>query len=202
MGLWEIAVLSLLRERPMHPYEIQKVLKERHKDAILVLKRGSLYHAIGRLEAAQLIKAGSTSRNGLRPERTTYRILAAGKAALVEWLRKFIALPQNERSHFMGSLSFLVHLTPEDAIIDMAGRAERLKEEIASLDGLLAEAQSRLPRIHLIESEYARAMRAAELSWVRSTLRELESGALRWDIDEILSEIRPRDSKTRSGRRP
>ncbi len=190
MGLWEIAVLSLLRERAMHPYEIQKVLKERHKDAILVLKRGSLYHAIERLEAAGLIKAAKTSRDGRRPERTTYRIQPAGEATLLETLRSFIAKPQHERSHFMGSVSFLVHLTPEDAAAGLAARAERLKEEIVRLDKLMADVRSQLPRIHLIESEYARAMRAAELSWVRSVLRELESGALIWDVDTMLAGVR------------
>ena len=61
-GLWELAVLSLLRERPMHPYEILRTLKSRHKDDVLVLKRGSLYHAIRRLEVDGLIEALETSR--------------------------------------------------------------------------------------------------------------------------------------------
>ena len=46
----------------------------RHKDEILVLKRGSLYHAIGRLVRTELIRAKDISRNGRRPERTTYAI--------------------------------------------------------------------------------------------------------------------------------
>ena len=55
-GLWELAVLSLLRETALHPYEIQRLLKERKKDDVLVLKRGSLYHAIKRLLDAGLIE--------------------------------------------------------------------------------------------------------------------------------------------------
>ena len=54
-GLWELAVLCCLKEDPMHPYEIQRVLKERKKDEVLALKKGSLYHAIGRLLKAGLI---------------------------------------------------------------------------------------------------------------------------------------------------
>ena len=50
-SLWELVVLAFLRERSMHPYEMQRLLRERHKDDLLVLKRGSLYHAIRRLEA-------------------------------------------------------------------------------------------------------------------------------------------------------
>jgi DNA-binding PadR family transcriptional regulator len=50
--LWDVAVLACLRERPMHPYEIQRVLRTRRKDDVLVLKRGSLYEAIARLGSA------------------------------------------------------------------------------------------------------------------------------------------------------
>ena len=54
----------------MHPYQMQRLLRLRHKDEILVLKRGSLYHAIGRLMRAGLIAVKTTGREGKRPERT------------------------------------------------------------------------------------------------------------------------------------
>src|ERR1700743_17588 len=90
-GLWELAVLALLRESPMHPYQMQKLLRDRHKDELLVLKRGSLYHAIHRLERGELIEAVRTARQGKRPERTTYSITPAGKKELVRWLQQMIS---------------------------------------------------------------------------------------------------------------
>ena len=66
-NLWELTVLCTLREAPMHPYEILRLLKERHKEEVLVLKRGSLYHAIERLLAAGHIEELDTRRNGRRP---------------------------------------------------------------------------------------------------------------------------------------
>ena len=80
IGLWEIAVLALLRERPMHPYEMQRLLKERHTEDLLPLKRGSLYHAIDRLVKSGLIEAVETTREGNRPQRTTYRLADGGEA--------------------------------------------------------------------------------------------------------------------------
>ena len=79
LGLWELAVLTMLQERAMHPYEMQRLLRERHKDELLSLKRGSLYHAIGRLLRSGLIKVSKVGRSGRRPERTTYRITAEGQ---------------------------------------------------------------------------------------------------------------------------
>ena len=66
-GLWDLAVLCFLRERPMHPYEMNRLLLERHWDDVLVLKKGSLYHAIRRVLDAGLIEALGTSRDGRRP---------------------------------------------------------------------------------------------------------------------------------------
>src|SRR5579863_396377 len=111
-GIWELAVLALLREAPMHPYQMQRLLRERHKDEVLALKRGSLYHAIARLERARLIEVDGTSRDGRRPERTTYRIASAGIATLLATLRRIVATPKQEPSEFMAAMIFLVHLSP------------------------------------------------------------------------------------------
>lgn len=190
VSLWDLAVLGVLRERPMHPYEIQRLLKERHKDEILVLKRGSLYHAIRRLENIQLIESGEIARNGRRPEHTTYRITPAGERALGEWLRRSIAVPQRERSDFLGSISFLVYLTPEESAVVLEQRAGLLEAEIAALDASLESAGQRVGRINIIESEYARAMRAAELEWVRGIVSDLRAGRFTWSLDEILQQAR------------
>jgi DNA-binding PadR family transcriptional regulator len=190
--LWDVAVLALLRERPMHPYEIQRVLKERHKDDVLVLKRGSLYHAIERLQDAQLIEALETTRDGRRPERTTYRITAAGQCSLGEWLRRSIATPRQERSEFLGSISFLVHLTPQEALAGLEARIGLLQSQIAQMDAAITRLRPRIGRINLVESEYARAMRAAELQWVRAVVDDLRSGAFTWNLEEILDAAVPK----------
>lgn len=201
-GLWELAVLAVLREHPMHPYEIQRLLKERHKDEILVLKRGSLYHAIRRLADAKLIVEGDTTREGLRPERTTYALTPAGEAVLVEWLRQFVAVPRAEPSNFMGSMSFLVHLEPVAATAALEERSVALQHEIAALDQSIAMLLPRIGRIHVIESEYLRAMRAAEAGWVRGLLADLRAGRLTWDLKAILRYLRAAHAeRAKSGKR-
>jgi len=185
-GLWEMAVLSLLREQALHPYEIQRLLKARRKDDVLVLKRGSLYHAIKRLADAGLIEAMETSREGRRPERTTYAITLAGRQVLPEWLKNLVAVPVRDRSNFMGAVSFLFHLTPREAIAGLKTRVGLLENEIAANDVRFAEALPRIGRIHLVELEYARAMQSAELTWVKAVLSDLEDGRLTWDWNKIM----------------
>ena len=60
-------MLCLLREGAMHPYELQRLIRQRKKDEFLDLERGSLYHSIERLHRAGLIAPVETTREGRRP---------------------------------------------------------------------------------------------------------------------------------------
>lgn len=190
LGIWEIAVLALLREAPMHPYQMQSLLRERHKDEVLALKRGSLYHAIGRLVRAELIVATDTSRNGRRPERTTYTITPAGRKELIRALRQIVAVPQRESSEFMAAMSFLVHLTPAEAIPLLEERCHHLEQQVAAFGSALAAVTERVARINLVESEYLVAILQAELTWVRNLVAEMRNGKFTWDLKTILKGAR------------
>lgn len=187
-GTWEITVLTLLREAPMHPYQMQRLLHLRHKDEILALKRGSLYHAIRRLAENGLIDVKRTGRVGRRPERTTYRITSAGTRTLFEALRRIVATPEREPSACMAAMSFLVHLEPGEACALLGERAKYLDVEINQITSGLAGAKAHVDRINLIESEYLLAMLKAERAWVRALEKEIREGVLTWDLKEILRE--------------
>jgi DNA-binding PadR family transcriptional regulator len=190
LGIWEIAVLATLREAPMHPYQMQRLLRDRHKDEILALKRGSLYHAIGRLERAGFISAVSTTRDGRRPERTTYQITGSGHDALLRALRKLVSTPRREPSEFMAAMAHLIHLAPEDAIPQLEARLCLLDAEISAVEAGVKAALPFVLRINLIESEYLLAMRRAEHEWVTALVGDLCDGRLAWNLDEIYAQIK------------
>ena len=199
MGIWEVAVLSLLREAPMHPYQMQRLLRDRHKDELLALKRGSLYHAIGRLVRDELIAASSTGREGNRPERTTYRITPEGRREFIRVLRQMVAVPRRESSELMTAVSFLVHLAPNEALARLDERCRALEGEIAQFKTQLAAAAPHVLRIHLVESEYLVAMLTAELSWARSLAADIRAGRLGWDTQTIFKEVRAKRLAAREG---
>lgn len=190
LGIWEIAVLATLREAPMHPYQMRRLLHDRHKEEILALRRGSLYHAIGRLERDLLIEAISTTRDGRRPERTTYRITEAGREALMRVLRKIVSTPRRESSEFMAAMAYLIHLTPEEAISHLEERRRQLDTEIEQTTGTLNTVSAWVARINLIESEYLLAMLRAERDWIVALTRDLREGRLSWDLEQIYSQIK------------
>jgi DNA-binding PadR family transcriptional regulator len=165
----------------MHPYEMQCLIREWHKDEFLELKRGSLYHAIERLRDQGLIDVVEVTRDGRRPERTVYRITEAGEQEMLRWLEEMLARPVREPTQFFAALSFLPHLTPDDVQSQLQERVTRLEEEVAGLDMVLRTMVPKIGRLVLVEVEYLRAMRQAELAWVQSFRRELQAGTLDWN---------------------
>jgi len=170
----------------MHPYEMQQRIREWHKDEFLDLKRGSLYHAIDRLHRQGAIEPVETTRQGRRPERTVYRLSEAGEQEMLSWLQEMLARPLQEPTRFFAALSFLSHLTPETVQVQLRQRATLLEAEIAELNAVLKTMVPRIGRLVLIEVEYGRAMRQAELAWVQSFEKELRTGRLCWDPQELL----------------
>jgi DNA-binding PadR family transcriptional regulator len=180
-NLWSLTVLCLLRVRPMHPYEMQRRIREWHKDEFLDLKRGSLYHAIERLRRAGCIDPIEISREGKRPERTVYRLTEEGERQMLHWLREMLAKPAREPGQFFAALSFLPAVTPESVLAQLQERVGLLEAEIANLDMVLKTMIPKIGRLVLVEVEYARAMRQAELAWVHTLLEDLRTGRLTWD---------------------
>jgi DNA-binding PadR family transcriptional regulator len=170
----------------MHPYEMQCRIRDWHKDEFLELKRGSLYHAIERLRNQGWIEVVEITRDGRRPERTVYRTTEAGERQMLQWLQEMLAKPVREPTQFFAALSFLPHLTPEDVQAQLQERTARLQEEIAALDLVLKTMVPQIGRLVLVEVEYLRAMRQAELAWVQSFQQELETGTFRWDTQKLL----------------
>jgi DNA-binding PadR family transcriptional regulator len=171
----------------MHPYEMQRLIREWHKDEYLDLKRGSLYHAIERLRRAGWIEVAETGREGKRPERTVYRLTENGARGGIDWLCDLLAKPLREPNQFFAALSFLPHLSPDQVLDRLGDRIGLLESEIANLSEVLREMLPRIGRLVLVEVEYARAMRQAELAWVKSLMDDLRNGALTWDPERLVA---------------
>lgn len=180
-----VAVLSLLHAAPLHPYAMQRLLKEWGKDSVVnVGQRANLYKTIRRLLDAGLIAVRHTERDQQYPERTVYELTDAGSRATLDWLTDMLALPRNEFPQFPAALSFMMLLPPADVAAVLAQRAEALRARLASVDASL-HGMSGLPRIVGMDDEYARAMAAAELAWLEGVVADLRSGALTWTEEAL-----------------
>lgn len=183
MALTPLAVstLSLLCQRPMHPYEIYSVMLERHEDELVKVRPGSLYHTVERLQRDGLIKSLGTDRPTGRPERTIYEVTPEGTDAMLDWVRAALAEWQLEYPRFPLALALSNNL-PADTVVDLLGAyLERLDEEIVRMEEGAAEVKRRqLPESYWIENDYLLTVRRAERGWIATTIERLKTGDLPW----------------------
>jgi len=179
-----LTILALLAEQPRHPYEIQRLIRERKKDFARSTQR-TLYHAINRLVKAGLILPAEVNREGNRPERTVYQLTEDGHDSFVGWLGELLAQPLSEYPLFTVAISFLAYLPMETALQALQARIIELEGELAGIEARLQGLGQSLHRLLLLELEYVRALRHGELEWVRTLMHDMREGQLTWDAEAL-----------------
>jgi DNA-binding PadR family transcriptional regulator len=199
----ELAILGLLKELPLHGYELKKRLND-SLGHLVGVSYGSLYPALARLEKAGAIEAvdppvatatipatGSISgeaaaarlRRPLRRSgrtRKAYRIASRGQALLTELLSAEPHPGADEDRAFALKLAFFRHLESDARLHllrrrrdSLAGQLARGREVLAAI----AAGRGRRPdryTLSLLEHETSRAER--DLEWIESLIAEEMQG--------------------------
>jgi DNA-binding PadR family transcriptional regulator len=186
--LW-LVVLSLACEEPMHPYRMQALIKQRGQDMIAnVAQRNSVYQTIDALLRAGLLEVRETERHERRPERTIYEATDAGRRALRLWVSHGLATPAREFPEFPAVLANMFHVTSPDELRTLLDA--RAKAQEARLAGMETPVPH-VPRLFLLENEFAAAMTRAEIAWLRAISADLRAGRLVFPGEEDVRHIGP-----------
>ena len=178
-----LSILTLLDERPMHPYEMASTMRDRHQDMFIRLNFGTLYHTVDVLERDGWIVPIEREKEGRRPERTIYKLTDSGRDVLLRWLSQLLAKPMREYPHFVAGLMFMHHLGADQAANNLRERIASLDAHLTKLAHILTELRARgLTRLSLIEVEHKIAMLEAERNWVRKLEQEITEGKLEWVV--------------------
>ncbi|MEA3002741.1 MAG: hypothetical protein QOH81_1529 [Sphingomonadales bacterium] len=173
-----LAVMATLAERPMHPYEIAQVLRQRGKEQSIKINYGSLYTVVQNLEKHGFVEVTGVQRQGNRPERTLYGLTETGAVEMHDWLAALISVPQREYPAFEAALALILILPVEEAVGLLGERVSKLELQVAGLRGVLEKLRGELPRIFIVETEYQVHMLDAEVQWVRGVIEEIRNGTL------------------------
>lgn len=177
-----VAVLELLHERPMHPYEMAQLMRERYVSTRVKVKAGSLYHTVDRLAQNGFVEVVETQRDGKRPERTVYAMTESGRDEFVDRAKTMLSTPAEEYPEYLSGLAVIDELGPEISVNQLKHRLLQLQAAAASdkvvLESLVNE--QNLPEIYWLDWSYTAARRAFELEWTRKLVEDLESGRIRF----------------------
>jgi DNA-binding PadR family transcriptional regulator len=170
-----LAVLVLLFERPMHPYEIAATLRMRNKGGSIKLRYGSLYTVIDSLAQVGLIQAKETVREGKRPERTIYALTPSGVKRMREWMRELLGTPVKEYPQFEAALSLLPAVPPEEALALLEARVRRLGEMSEELRAAVELAVKHVEALFLVENEYRLSLIDSERQFIEGLIQRIKT---------------------------
>ena len=173
-----LAVLVLLYEEPMHPYQMSATLKERRKEDSIKINYGSLYSVVESLQSRGLVEVRETVRAGNRPERTVYGITEAGRQEMIEWLSRLLSDPVKEFPQFEAALSLMPALPPDEVIALLERRLSTQQAALENGQKLIGRAtDAGMPRLFAVEHEYELSILAAEVEFLTALLDDMRSGS-------------------------
>ncbi len=161
----ELAILGLLKERPMHGYELKKRLSYM-LGHFWTVSYGSLYPAIKRLEKTGSIERAYSVKEKTR-NRNVYRITPKGEAAFMRMLTENVsdsALADTEK--FDVRMAFFQYLTPETRLELLEMRRRFLEDQVEKFKAYRSTNKD--------EDQYRAGLMRHKVSQVKSDIRWLD----------------------------
>lgn len=169
----ELAILTLVAEKPSHGYQIEQTIEQRGMREWTEIGFSSIYYLLKRLESQELI-SGQLEETGSGPARKVYQITSKGQTALRSELLKALSMPQRCSTGFSLGVSNL-------PAIEQAQAVAALREYCTSLTARLERVRERWreqqPLPYFVDAlfDYSASMIEAELNWVNKFIRQLEA---------------------------
>jgi DNA-binding PadR family transcriptional regulator len=167
----ELAILSLVAERPRHGYEIEQTIEARGMREWTEVGFSSIYYLLKKLQAAGLVE-GHLEEGGRGPARRIYGATPAGHAAQQAAVLGALSQPQRCYPPIQLGLACLPAVEPSQA-------RTALDQYRASLAARLAHTRERWlaqrPLPYFVEAmfEHSVSMLEAEIHWVEGVVDHL-----------------------------
>ncbi len=164
---------SLARRGPMHGHQIRREAQTDRTELWTDIKVGSLYGALNRMAADEVIEIVRTERSGNLPARTVYAITDEGRIELsalrAEILRDIRLRPDPVDL----ALQYSQDLSEDEVLSAFADRRAALRAELSSWRHLQETAARYLRGAEPLCMEHQRIRLEAELAWHDTVLAEL-----------------------------
>ncbi|HEX3790456.1 MAG TPA: PadR family transcriptional regulator [Pseudonocardiaceae bacterium] len=155
-----------------HGYQVRTALAGWSADKWANAKPGSIYHALRRLAAEDLVAEVGTEEGGGGPERIVYRLTPAGDGEFQTLLRKALADPEEQA--LLAGLVFMTALRRQDLLMLLRARRRTIAATLATT-----------VQLRDLNGELGKPAHVAELFglWAETT-----DGELRW-LDRLIERL-------------
>jgi len=172
----ELAILSLIAEKPCHGYAIEQTIEERGMREWTEIGFSSIYYLLNKLEKAGLIKSYLEQVEGKGPARKMYQVTDAGREAQATATYQALATPRGGPVPFLLGLSNFPVLSLAQAIDALHTYRQQL---VARQQHLLqrADAQRDAPFFVSAMFDYSLTLLQAEIKWLDEFIQNVEEQA-------------------------
>jgi len=168
----ELAILSLVAEKPRHGYEIEQVIEERGMREWTEIGFSSIYYLLKKLERDGLIK-GQLEEAKRGPARKVYCPTLAGRDALHAGVLDALSAPRRCYSSLQLGLADLPGIPPDEALAALRQYRDELAARLAHVQ-VRWESQRPLPYFVDAMFDHSATMIRAEMGWVTHFISQLE----------------------------
>ncbi len=172
----ETALLGLLSEEPMHPWQIQKVVEHRDMRFWTDLSQATIYSQLRSLKRAKLVECRPHVDRGRL--RKVYSVTQAGRAALRAKVRGLLTEPESMKWRVDLGTYNLDLLPRRQALACLRTYRTKLKEGIVCYHNLQRYMEScgcSKPRCAVAQRPIY--LLQGEIRWVDAFMAELERGS-------------------------
>lgn len=189
----ELPILGLLKQEPMHGYQLSKELTEA-LGGFWRVSYGSLYPTLKRLQKTGAVETQEAAVGGRR--KNVYRITDAGETMFEELLSENTAQESagSEDTRFRMRLAFFRYLKPETRIRLLERRRASLVEQLEGFETRLATASPSADAYTLSLVSHGHDSTRSDIAWLDGLIAA-ERGQLEASPD-VTATKRPRSTRT------
>ncbi|MDH5507409.1 MAG: PadR family transcriptional regulator [Anaerolineae bacterium] len=171
----ELAILSLIAEKPRHGYEIEQVIQARGMREWTEIGFSSIYYLLQKLAKQGLISAGPPRPGGRGPARKVYTITPQGQAMWKQNILATLSTPQHTHAPFQLGLANLPGLPAAEARQALADYAQNLTEQQSHILARWQYLGKAIPFHVNAMFELSAALLETELNFIHKLIGQLEN---------------------------
>jgi DNA-binding PadR family transcriptional regulator len=170
----ELALLSLVAEKPSYGYELEGVIEARGMRNWTEIGFSSIYYLLRKLERKGYVSGEERKHGGAGKARVVYSILPDGRQALQIGVNNALSTPRPAPPVFLLGLANLPLLGRDQILADLDQYLEGLDQRQQSWEADRSKLGD-LPYFVQAMFDYSQALLDAERSWVHAFRARLES---------------------------
>jgi DNA-binding PadR family transcriptional regulator len=166
----ELAILGLLKEQPMHGYQLSRELSE-SLGGFWRVSYGSLYPSLRRLEKDGAVESVPSDEDRGGRRKNVYRVTEKGEKLFFELLQETPHDNSTEDTRFRVRLAFFKYLPPETRIRLLERRRALLEDRLSTIKDSLRATRERVDDYTLALMEHGRSATESDLAWLEGLIQ-------------------------------